>query len=167
MTLGLSNMVNAVPNLDYEAELRQIREVYISASPEMRLKIIRQRLEDHHFGPNRLVTAVSAVEALARSLAMSRAARTKVQMKALYASYKRRAATTLVTEYLQKRGIVTPKDFFGQDTWQLFHHAVEYRNMLAHECTYLGQDKYPSLIAACEKVLQALVKLGKVRERQT
>ena len=59
-------MVNAVPNLDYEAELRQIREVYISASPEMRLKIIRQRLEYHHFGPNRLVTAVSAVEALAR-----------------------------------------------------------------------------------------------------
>ena len=88
-------------------------------------------------------------------------------MKALYASYKRRAATTLVTEYLEKRGIVTPKDFFGQDTWQLFHYAVEYRNMLAHECTYLGQDKYPSLIAACEEVLQALVKLCKVRERQT
>jgi hypothetical protein len=59
-------MVYAVHGLDYEAELKQIREKYVCASPEMRLRIIRLRLEDHHFGPNRLVAAVSAVEAIAR-----------------------------------------------------------------------------------------------------
>jgi hypothetical protein len=160
-------MVYAVPNLDYEAELKQIREVYISASPEMRLKIIRLRLDDHHFGANRLVTVVSAVEALARSLAMSSVSQTKAEMKAVYSSYKRRVATTLVAEYLLARGVANAKDFFGEDTWALFHHAVEYRNMLAHECTYLGQDKYPSLICACEEIIETLVKLGEVRERRT
>lgn len=63
-------MARLAANIDYVAELAKIRESYVTADPRQRLSIIRQRLEDHHFGPNRLVTAVSAAEALARSLAM-------------------------------------------------------------------------------------------------
>lgn len=53
-----------------------------------------------------------------------------------------------------------PAVYFIGDTWQLFGHAVEFRNLVVHESTYLGQDKYPSLVEASEKVLSALIKLG-------
>jgi hypothetical protein len=50
--------------------------------------------------------------------------------------------------------------FFGEDTWKCFVYAVDYRNLLVHECTYLGLDVFPSLIEACEAVLNKLEKLA-------
>ena len=151
--------------VNYTNELLTIRGAYVSASPKQRLSIIRQRLEDHHFGPNRLVTVVSAVEALARSLAMNHCAASKADMKKLYAKYRNLHPKSLVLEYLRYCGITDPITFFAEDNWVLFEYAIEYRNMLAHECTYLGLDKFPSLIAACEEVLESLVKLGKIGEK--
>jgi len=157
-------MTRAVPGIDYVAELAEIRSSYVSATPRQRLSVIRQRLEDHHLGPNRLVTAVSAVEALARSLAMHHKAKSRAELPKLYSKYRDRAPKALVREYLEARGVTDPKTLFAEDTWQLFGYAVEYRNLLAHECTYLGLAKFPSLIEACEEVLARLVKLGRIRE---
>lgn len=160
-------MVRAVSGIDYVADLLKIREMYASLTPRQRLSIIRKRLADHHFGPNRLVTAVSAVEAFARTLAMHRKVKgkAKTELTTLYRKYRDRAPKPLVQEYLRAHGINSPAAFFGEDTWRLFGYAVDYRNLLAHECTYLGLDKFPSLIEACDEVLEALIKLGRVRER--
>src|SRR5690348_12822730 len=62
----------------------------------------------------------------------------------------------LIIEYLASRGHSSPSDFFGEDTWRKFGYAVSFRNMLVHECTYLGQDKFPHLSQACQCVLQRL-----------
>lgn len=164
-SLLVINMARLVNGIDYVAELDKIRNNYVTATPRQRLSIIRQRLEDHHFGPNRLVTAVSATEALARSLAMHHRAHTKTELKKLYTKYRDRSPKTLVTEYLKDKGISDADAFFGEDNWRLFSYAVEYRNLLAHECTYLGLDKFPSLIEACEVVLSKLATLGGLRER--
>jgi hypothetical protein len=146
--------------LDYIAELEQIRSTYICSLPRQRLHVISQRLENPTHGPNLLVTYVSAVEALARSLAMNGKARTKAELKALYGKYRDREAKSLVTEYLSSQGKTNPADVFGSDTWRKFGYAVSYRNMLVHECTYLGQDKYPHLIEACKVVLDNLAGLA-------
>ena len=160
-------MTRAVNGVDYEAELLSIRENYVCATPRQRLSVIRQRLEDHHFGPNRLVTAVSAVEALARALAMNHRCKSKTELNRLYPQYRNRAPKSLVNEYLLAKGISDPDAYFGENTWRLFGYAIEYRNLLAHECTYLGLDKFPSLIGACNEILDSLAKLGRVREKQT
>ena len=157
-------MVTAANGIDYESELARIRTTYVRCTPRQRLAIIRQRMSDHHFGPNRLVTAVSAVEALARTLAMHASFRTKDELSSNYPKYRHRKPEGLIREYLEKKGFSDPKAFFAEDTWQLFGFAMEYRNLLAHECTYLGMDKFPSLIAACVEILSALAKLGRVRE---
>ena len=157
-------MARTAHGIDYEAELAAIRDAYVCATPRQRLHIIRQRLSDHHFGPNRLVTAVSAVEALARTLAMHASCATKVEMSANYSKYRNRKPEGLIRDYLETKGIADPKAFFAEDTWQLFGYAVQYRNLLAHECTYLGMDKFPSLIEACEEIVSALAKLGRIRE---
>jgi hypothetical protein len=157
-------MAFAAHGIDYEAELATIRATYVCATPRQRLAIIRQRLSDHHFGPNRLVTAVSAVEAFARTLAMHANFGTKDELSGNYTKYSHRKPGVLIREYLAAKGIADAKAFFGEDTWQLFGYAVKYRNLLAHECTYLGMDKFPSLIDACEEILSVLAKLGCVRE---
>jgi hypothetical protein len=157
-------MARLAADIDYVAELDKIRNNYVTAAPRQRLSIIRQRLEDHHFGPNLLVTAVSAVEALARSLAMHHRARTKAELKKLYPKYRDRSPKTLINEYLRDKGIADAHAYFGEDNWRLFSYAVEYRNLLAHECTYLGLDKFPSLIEACNAVVNKLAALGGVSD---
>jgi hypothetical protein len=160
-------MAFLAPGVSYEEDLEEIRTRYVGSSPRQRLGIIRQRLNDHHFGPNRLVTAVSAVEALARSLLMHSVASKKADLLERYPNFRYRKPEGLIREFLESRGIADPKAFFAEDTWQLFGYAVKYRNLLAHECTYLGLVKFPSLIQACDDVLTALTKIGRVREPRT
>lgn len=162
-------MARANPEVDYVADLLRLRETYPKLSPSQRLNIIRQRLEDHHFGPNRLVTSVSAVEGLARSLVIRLGAKGKGQ-EALAKAYRRNeksSAKNLVEQYLLKKAKVRPEEHFGEETWKLFCHAENFRNLVVHECTYLGIDKFPSLISACEEVLEGLVRMAKIRERRT
>lgn len=78
--------------------------------------------------------------------------------------YRDRSPKTLVYEYLKDRGISDADAFFEEDNWRLFSYAVEYRNLLTHECTYLGLDKFPSLIEACEAVVDKLARLGGLRD---
>ena len=159
-------MALAAPGVDYEAELERLRSLYVSATPSQRLMRIRQRLADHHFGPNRLVTSVSAVEALARSLLMHCAV-TRAELLTAYPDYRDRKPEPMIREYLRSQQIADPAAFFAQDTWRLFGYAVKYRNLLAHECTYLGLEKFPSLIESCEDVLAALAKLARLRAGRT
>ena len=159
-------MALASPNIDYVAELVQIRERYVSATLRQRLSMVRHRLADNHVGANRLVTSVSAVEALARSLLQHLAADSQADLAAAYPRYKEWSAKSLVREYLSRKGISDLPLYFAEDNWKLFGYAVEYRNVLVHECTGLGQDKFPSLIEACEVVLDHLVKLANIREHR-
>jgi len=145
---------------DYISELEKIRAAYVSSLPRQRLHVISQRLDNPSHGPNLLVTQVSAVEALARSLAMHAKGSTKAQLKQNYGKYRGREVKSLIAEYLAGKGHNSPGAFFGPDVWRKFGYAVSYRNMLVHECTYLGQDKYPHLGQACQEVLGKLCSLS-------
>jgi hypothetical protein len=61
---------------------------------------------------------------------------------------------------LRLHGAPSAVERYGDETWQLFGLAHMYRNLVVHECTYLGQDKYPALIAASLRVLEGLVEAG-------
>ena len=145
-----------MPIPDFEAELSQLRRSYIEATPRQRLSIAQRRMRFPEHGPNVLVASVSAVEGFARCLAMHRRANTKPELSAIYPAYRFKGAEDLISEYLSDRKLGEPADFFGNDTWELFKFAVEYRNLLAHECTYLGQDLSPALVEACRSVLNGL-----------
>ena len=147
---------------DYLAELERIRTAYICLAPKQRLSIITKRLQNPARGPNLLVTHVSAVEALARSLAMNAKASTHAKLISIYPKYRDREAKSLVIEYLASQGHSKPNDFFGSDIWPKFGYAVSYRNMLVHECTYLDHDKYPYLIEACQVVQEQLCILARL-----
>lgn len=160
-------MTYANPTLDYASELSGMRSLYVSVHPQSRLNVIRQRLAQAEIGPTRLVTVVSAVEALARSLVVHTSARTEAEIARVYESYRYENPETLVKEVLNLHGHLDPYIYFQEDTWSLFLSAVNFRNLIVHECTYLGQDKFPSLIQAGEEVLASLITLGGLRESET
>lgn len=143
---------------EIEVHLAELRRMYVEALPKQRLHVAKQRIANPEHDPNRLIAYVSAAEGFARSLCMHQRGRPKPELSALYSEYVRRGPESLIGEYLSAKGLPAPREHFGSDTWLLFGYAVQYRNLLAHECTYLGGDRSPKLIDACRKVLQTLAK---------
>lgn len=160
-------MAHQVPDIDYMTRLEKLRDSYVVAYPSQRLHVIRQRLDDHHFGPNRLVTSVSAVEAYARCLVLHLRAKKRESLREFYPKYWKKGPKALVAEYAKARGVDDLPSFFGEDNWKLFGYAIEYRNVITHECTYLGLDVFPSLIGACEAVLNKIEELAGSRAKRT
>lgn len=91
---------------------------------------------------------------------MHEEARSRDKLRAVYKKFKDREAHTLVSEFLRRKGIDNPEDYFGTEPWQGFRHAVNYRNLVVHECTYLGAEKFEPLVNGCQVVLERLARLA-------
>lgn len=159
-------------NAEYDAHLAELRRLYVESTPRQRYGMGRNRITNPEHGPNVLVACVSAVEGLARSLAMHQDALSRVsasdvkpELSAIYPQYKHKGTEELIEQYLKRAGLPSPPEYFGEDTWERLHYAVEYRNVLAHECTYLGQDRSPALIEACQQILDKLAAAGGLLEQ--
>lgn len=143
--------------VDYEKELHAVREIYAGSNLHQRIGIVRQRLAYKDSPPNNLVNVVSAVEGFARILLCTLSASQYGDAIAAYNAHRNDKPEDMVRSILSQQGSHDPSSFFGEDTWDLFGYAVRYRHMIIHECTYLGQDKGPSMIAASREILVWLV----------
>jgi uncharacterized protein YutE (UPF0331/DUF86 family) len=153
-------MTIARPDIDYVQERLTLRKIYVTSSPRQRLGVIRQRLNQPEIGATRLVTCVSSVEALARSLVVHAKAVDHTSVEQIYSAHRDRDPESLVAEYLRLANCEEPRNHFTEDTWPLFREAINFRNQVVHECTYLGQDKYPTLIEATLEILEELIRLA-------
>ena len=147
------------------SELEQLRSLYVASTPRQRAHVSKQRLANAHANPNRIVTHVSAVEALARSLAMHSHAKSKAELKAIYPRFRTWEAHNLVAECFMRRLGKKPAEVLGRETWSTFRLAVNYRNLLVHECTYLNNEKFEPLFEACAVVFAELEAIAEGRKR--
>lgn len=140
----------------------ELQRAYAMATPAARLRVIKQRLASAHgeLGSTRLVTVVSAVEALARSLVVHSAGRPASTAEMRHRQFRATGPVELVEEVLRLRGAGRPLEHFGRDTWELFEVAARYRDLIVHECTYVGPDRHPYLVAAAESVLRGLIEVA-------
>ncbi len=139
--------------MEYAEHLEKLREQYFKASPSQRLHIARQRIQNPEHGPNLLITHVSAIEGMLRSLVLWAEAGGNSPDAALYEQYKNFGVKGLYKKYCNLKSC---EPLVSESIFELVSYAVEYRNLLAHDCTYLGQDKFPKLIQACVEFLEAL-----------
>ncbi|MGZ5179710.1 MAG: hypothetical protein ACXWC6_03190 [Ramlibacter sp.] len=139
--------------------LIQLRRVYAQSKPAVRLAAIRLRLASakEDSGPTRLITTVSAVEALARSLVVHAPGRPASTAHFRYQQVRQKTALELVEEVLRLYGAKPAADHFGEETYRCFALADQYRDLVVHECTYPGHEKSQQLIEACERVLDGMV----------
>ena len=140
----------------------ELQEAYAVATPAARLRAIKQRLASAHgeLGSTRLVTVVAAVEALARSLVVHSAGRPASTAAMRHRQFRNTGPVDLVEEVLRLRGARPGAQHFDRDDWELFEVATVYRDLIVHECTTVGPDRHPHLIAASEAVLRGLIELG-------
>lgn len=99
---------------------------------------------------------VSAVEALARSIVLQHEVDQGADRDAVYKAIWRDGPQKLAERALAIHGKTVESAGFTGDAWALFLLANEFRNLVMHECTYIGQDKFVSLIAGTEHVLAVL-----------
>jgi len=149
--------------MDLKSELEKLRESYITSSPDSRLKLIKDRLDDPAALPNKMVTRIAAMEGFVRSLLMFSQASSKAELKKIYHKFRYRKVQTMIEDYFSLKGRKPPEEEFGQEVWNTFKVAVEYRNLLVHECTFLGKRKYIPLETACETVYEKLVHISKFK----
>lgn len=147
---------------DLLAHPEELQRAYALATPAARLRAIRQRLASAHgeMGSTRLVTIVSAVEALARSLVVHAPGRPASTAEMRHRQFRAADPIELVEEVLRLRGAPSAQQHFDRDDWELFEVAVRYRDLIVHECTVIGQDRHPYLVAAGESVLRGLIELA-------
>jgi hypothetical protein len=152
---------------DLHAHPDELQRSYATATPAARLRAIKQRLASVHgeMGSTRLVTMISAVEALARSLVVHASGRPSSTAEMRHRQFRDTGPVELVEEVLRLRGAARGAQHFDAEAWELFDVAVRYRDLIVHECTTVGQDRHPHLIAAAETVLRGLIELGGLEGR--
>ena len=69
----------------------------------------------------------------------------------------------IITDFISKRLQADPDIMFGKDDWELFKLAVQYRNFLIHESSFLRHGYSTQLIGACKKVLYKLADLSEIK----
>ena len=140
---------------NYEKHLKKLREQYVRSYPRQRLNIAKQRINNPSHGPNLIVTYVSAIEGILRSLVVWNETDSDRPKAGTHCKYKYIGVSKLYDKYLEQRNVKS-EEIIAAEKYELIGYAVEYRNLLAHECTYLGQDKYLDLIVACQEFLSGL-----------
>jgi hypothetical protein len=146
--------------MDYSQRLKDLRESYFKATPQQRMNVAKKRLADQKSGPDFIITYVSAIEGLLRSLVIWNNSYADKPSKSRYNKYKNAGVNGLYLEYLK---ILSIDPIVPSEVYELVTYSVEYRNLLAHECTYLGQDTYPDLVDACDIFLKAICLTSSVK----
>lgn len=139
----------------------ELHRAYAVATPAARLRAIRQRLASVHgeMASTRLVTLVAAVEALARSLVVHSFGRPPSTAEMRHRQFRDLGPLELAEEVLRLRGAERAALHFDGDIWPLFEAAVQYRDLIVHECTFIGSDQSAHLITAADSVLRGLIAL--------
>lgn len=145
----------------------QLQRAYALATPAARLRAIKQRLASVHgeMPSTRLVTMVSAVEALARALVVHSAGRPSTTAEMRHRQFRHTGPIELVEEVLRLRGAKRAAQHFEHPEWEMFELAVRYRDLIVHECATVGHDRHGPLIGAAEAVLRGLVELAALDAR--
>ena len=143
--------------------LSELRNLYIRATPSQRFKVAVDRLRYHDSGPNQIIQHVSAVEGFVRSVAMDFERKAGTPADQAYDILRNIGPVPIITDFISKRLQADPDIMFGKDDWELFKLAVQYRNFLIHESSFLRHGYSTQLIGACKKVLYKLADLSEIK----
>ena len=98
---------------------------------------------------------VSGIEALSRSIFVEHLEQTGQERTQAYKGVRFEKTIPLVKDVFRLKGL-NADEFFDGDTWRNFQNAVEYRNLIVHECTFLRQDYCRKFTESCRLVLEAI-----------
>jgi len=150
---------------EMKARIKELRELYVKATPQQRYNVAIDRLQFQNSGPNILIQYVSAVEGFARSFALDYEVKDGESPDNAYIRLQYEGPIKLIRKYIAPRLQQKPKIIFGTEVWELFDIAVQFRNLLINEATFLRQGYTDGLIQACKSVLDKLAEISDVHRK--
>ncbi len=142
--------------------VKELRELYINASPQQRYNVALDRLQYENSGPNLLIQHVSAVEGFARSVALDFKIKAGQPINIAYNDLRNITPVPLIRDHIASQIQQAPEMIFGAEDWELFDIAVQFRNLLVHEASFLQQRYSTLLIRACRNILDKLAEIAGV-----
>lgn len=150
-------------NEKYENHLKELRESYVNASFKQRLKVVQDRINYPDCSANRLISLVSSIEGLSRTICLDILETQGESRLDIYKKVKFLNPNELIVDYIFPAINKSAEDLFGHDIWEVFLYAVKYRNLLIHEGTFLRQNYASELIDVCTIIFQKLTELEYTR----
>jgi hypothetical protein len=106
------------------------------------------------------VTAVSVLEGLARAIAVKHVQAEGSSLEDAYKQLRWKKPVEMLTEYVLPSLGKAPEDAFDGTSWSLIPEAVEFRNLIVHEATYLSGGTCNKLISAVLHVFDRIADLS-------
>ena len=138
----------------------ELRDLYVKATPRQRYRVAMDRIEHPELGPSLLVNVISALEGFARTVAVHALAARGDTVQSAYARLRNVGPIALLDEHICPAYGIAPDTAFGSDAWGKLPDAVEFRNLLIHEATYLYGGTCNSLISAARHILTKLAEMS-------
>ncbi len=145
---------------DSQISAKELRAIYQQGTVRQRYRIAVSRIDNPHLGPSVLVNTVSALEGFARCVAVRQRISAGEDAEKVYTDLKFVGPVELLRDHVCVRFGVDPALAFGNDAWCQIDEAVEFRNLLVHEATYLHGGTCRRLIAATRHCLQCIARLA-------
>ena len=145
---------------DDQISAKELRAMYVTGTLRQRYRIATSRIDNPHLGPSVLVNAVSALEGFARAVAVRKRAAAGHTLQEAYATLRYEGPVELLRDHVCPAFGVDPATQFGVDAWSQIPEAVEFRNLLVHEATFLHGGTCKRLIAATRQCLDRLAQMA-------
>ena len=123
--------------LENQIPAAELREIYMKGTLRQRYSIAKQRLSDPAVEPNRVVTAVAALEGFSRAVAVSIAVDRGKAVEVAYQELRWTKPIDLLRLYIIPALGVHEHRLGTEGEWATLEAAVEFRNLLVHEATFL------------------------------
>ena len=153
-------MKEAPDDNHFKQHVVRLRETYVRSRPWQRAWVARQRMQHPGVTANVLIASVSAAEGMARAILLMLQTKPDSDVMRLYSRIRNDSPKDLLAKIAALKSS-TPAKVFGNETVRLFRWAVEYRNLLIHEATFLNQADGSWLINAAQEVFLKLEEIGR------
>lgn len=144
---------------DSQIPPRELREHYLRATPRQRYQVALQRIENASSGPSLLVNVMSALEGFTRSVAVRQRVDMGETYEQAYPKVRNVGPVDLLSEHVCPTLETTPEEAFGPEAWSALPDAVDFRNLLVHEATYLHGGTCKRLTDAARHILDTLARI--------
>jgi len=136
-----------------------LRGLYVRATLRQRYSVAKARIDNPDHGPNRVVAAIAALEGFTRAVAVKAELESGTPLELAYEKLRWTKPLELLESYVLPALHTTPAEVFDPAMWKLLPEAIEFRNLLVHEATYLHGGTCEQLVDAAVHVLERIAQL--------
>lgn len=153
--------------LEDQIPVAELRNMYVRGNLRQRYNVAAEGIRNPGHGPNQVVTSVAALEGLARAIAVKHLVAQGSTLDGAYQKLRWAKPIELLEKHVLPSLDTTPEQAFDSGKWELLPKAVEFRNLLVHEATYLHGGTCTALIEATCHVFERIAELSGAKPAAT